>query len=228
MEEKGYDYFKNIKEKFLVSDATIFRFGSIGDGGYYLRPETIKNSKVLFSGGVSSNVEFEYDIFRFNKDIKILMLDPTVSSGKLLFKGFARLLFPKPDKIRYLFNVFIFTYLKRNSRCIHKKIFLNKDHSILKLLRDAFKIDSKILLKLDIEGSEFDFLDEILKHKESFTAMVFEFHDMDKKHDLVEDFIEKCQSHFQLVYITENPSGGYDEYNRPKNIEISLESRKTI
>lgn len=192
MEEKGYDYFKNIKEKFLVLDVIIFRFGSIGDGGYYFRFEIIKNFKVLFSGGVLFNVEFEYDIFCFNKDIKMLMFDFIVFSGKLLFKGFVRFLFFKFDKIRYFFNVFIFIYLKRNLRCIYKKIFLNKDYSILKFLRDVFKIDLKILLKFDIEGSEFDFLDEIFKYKEFFIVMVFEFYDMNKKYYLVEDFIEKC------------------------------------
>jgi len=225
MEEKDSNYIKKIKDS-LVSDSTIFRFGSIGDGGYYLRPETIKNSRVLFSGGISSNLEFEYDIFRFNKEIKILMLDPTVSSRKLLLKGIARFFFPKPEKIRYLINALLFTYLNNNSRCIHKKIFLNKEHSIIELVKSNFDEESGILLKLDIEGSEYDFLEEILQNLDAFSAMVFEFHNMNQKHNLVEDFILKCQSQFNLVYITENPSGGYDAFKRPKNIEISLERRR--
>ncbi|MBW2937707.1 hypothetical protein KXJ69_06285 [Aureisphaera sp. CAU 1614] len=228
MEEKNYDYIKRIKEKFLVTDASLFRFGSVEDGGYFLRPETLKKSKVLFSGGISSNVEFEFDIFRFNKNIKILMLDPTVSRRKLLFKGFARLFFSKPDKIRYLFNALIFTYLIKSSRCIHKKLFLDINHNILSLVKTTFNIDSEILLKLDIEGSEYDFLDEITKNLDSYSAMVFEFHNMHLKHPAVEDFISKCSTHFNLVYFAENPSGGYDPFKRPKNVEISLERRMDI
>ncbi|MEZ4858020.1 MAG: hypothetical protein R2781_04355 [Flavobacteriaceae bacterium] len=228
MENKNDNYFNSIKEHFLVPDAAIFRFGSIGDGGYYLHPETIKKSKVLFSGGISSNVEFEYDIFRFNETIKILMIDPTVSSRKLLFKGIARLFLSKPNKIRYLFNALIFMYLKNSSRCIHKKLFMNKDHTVFQLLKETFHIESGILLKLDIEGSEYDFLEEIVQHLEAFSAMVFEFHDMDQNHPLVEAFISKCQSHFTLVSITENPSGGYDALKRPKNIEISLERKRNF
>jgi hypothetical protein len=227
MAEKVPNYIKKIKDS-LVTDSTIFRFGSIGDGGYYLRPNTLKNSKVLFSGGISSNLEFEHDIFRFNKEIKILMLDPTVSKAKLLFKGVVRFFFPKPEKIRYLINALLFSYLSSSSRCVHKKIFLNKDYSILNLIKSTFDVDSGILLKLDIEGSEYDFLDEITENLNSFSAMVFEFHDMNEKHHLVEDFILKCQSHFNLVYLAENPSGGYDAYKRPKNIEITLERRKNL
>lgn len=223
MEKNAHDYFEKLKTDYLVPDDTVFRFGSIGDGGYYLRPSTVKNSKVLFSGGISSNLEFEYDLFRFNENIKILMIDPTVSGSKLLLKGIARLFFSKPDKIRYLFNALMFNYLKRSSRCVHLKLWLNKEQSIISLLKTQFKIEEKVLLKLDIEGSEYDFLEEITMNLASFSAMVFEFHDMDLKHQQVYDFLNKCSSQFKMVHLSVNPSGGYDLYGRPKNIEISLE-----
>jgi hypothetical protein len=151
------------------------------------------------------------------------MIDPTVSGVKLLFKGIIRFFLSKPDKIRYLFNALIFNYLIKSSRCIHKKIWLNKDQSILELVRSNFNTDEKILLKLDIEGSEYDFLEELLLNLNSFSAMVFEFHEMDLKHHLVNDFLTKCSSHFKLVHLSINPSGGFDSNKRPKNIEISLE-----
>ncbi len=223
MEPSNHDYYEKLTKDFLVRDSKLFRFGSIGDGGYYLRPKTLMESKVLFSGGISSNLEFEYDLFRFNKDIKIVMIDTTVSGTKLLVKGIARLFFRKPDKLRYLINALIFNYLKRNSRCIHHKLWLNKEQSILNLARTSFNTEKKILLKLDIEGSEFDFLEEIQSNLDSFSAMVFEFHDMDQRHQQVQDFISSCSSQFQLVHLSENPSGGYDSKRRPKNIEITLE-----
>jgi hypothetical protein len=226
MKQSDFDYFEKLKTEYLIEDESLFRFGSIGDGGYFLRPNTILKSDVLFSGGISSNLEFEYDLFRFNKDIKIMMIDPTVSGSKLIFKGIARLFFRKPDKIRYLFNSLIFNYLKSSSRCIHHKLWLNKEQSIISLITESFKTDRGVLLKMDIEGSEYDFLEEIQSNLDSFNAMVFEFHDMDEKHQLVSDFISNCSSKFQLVYLCKNPSGGYDANKRPKNIEITLERHK--
>lgn len=223
MKQSNTDYFENLKTDFLAKDDTLFRFGSIGDGGYYLRPNTIMASKVLFSGGISSNLEFEYDLFRFNKDLKIIMIDPTVSGSKLLLKGFVRLFFRKPEKLRYLINALLFNFLKRDSRCIHHKIWLNKEQSILDLVGNSSNTKKKILLKLDIEGSEYDFLEEIQSNLDSFSAMVFEFHDVHQRHQEVYNFISSCSSQFQLVHLSENPSGGYDSNKRPKNIEITLE-----
>jgi hypothetical protein len=218
-------YYNKIQEDFLVEDPSLFRFGSIGDGGYYLKPDTIKNSKVLFSGGISSNLEFEYDIFRFNKAIDIIMVDPTVSGFKLILKGLARLFFKKPDKIRYLFNALIFNYLVKHKRCKHLKLWLKDPISILKLIETNKSADSKILLKLDIEGGEYDFLQEISSNLDAFSALVFEFHDMHLHHQKVYDFIKKCSSKFSLVFIGENPSGGYAGPNQPKCIEITLEKK---
>lgn len=217
------NYYNKIKEEFLVEEPSLFRFGSIGDGGYYLKPETIKSSGILISGGISSNLEFEYDIFRFNKTIDIVMIDPTVSGFKLILKGLARLFFKKPDKIRYLFNALIFNYLVKQIRCSHLKLWLQKPVSLLKLIETKVSANSKILLKLDIEGGEYDFLDEISNNTHRFSAMVFEFHDMHLHHQKVYEFIKKCNSEFSLVFIGENPSGGYASSNQPKCIEITLE-----
>lgn len=219
------NYYKNIKAKFLIEDKSLFRFGSINDGGYYLRPETIKSSDILFSGGISFNVEFEYDIFRFNNTIEIVMVDPTVSGKKLIFKGLARLFFKKPDKIRYLFNNLMFNYLIMQKRCSHLKLWLKKPEQIFKLIEPKINAESKVLLKLDIEGGEYDFLDEIIENMSRFTAMVFEFHDMHVHHQKVYNFIENCSTLFSLVFIGENPSGGYASNGEPKCVEVTLEQK---
>lgn len=225
MKKDTIDYYQKLKDDFLVEEQNLFRFGSIDDGGYYLKPETLKTAEVLFSGGISSNLEFEYDAFRFNPNLKILMVDPTVSGSKLLIKGFARLFFKKRDKIRYIFNTLMFNYLVRTERCKHLKLWLNKEQSIFNLLKANFKIEKNILLKLDIEGSEYDLIDEIVNNQNAFKAMVFEFHDLDKKHELVLKFLKDCRPNFKMVHLNINPSGGFVN-GQPKCVEISLERNK--
>ncbi len=153
------------------------------------------------------------------------MVDPTVSGPKLIFKGLARLFFKKPNKLRYLFNALQFNYLIRSSRCQHLNIWLKQPESILKIANSTFNHNKNILLKLDIEGSEYDFLDEVSSNLDYFSALVFEFHDLHKHHDRVYNFINSCQSQFDLVYLGINPSGGFDGKDRPKCIEITMERK---
>ncbi|WP_397362229.1 FkbM family methyltransferase [Olleya sp. R77988] len=225
MKDATDNYYQKIKDDFLIEDQSLLRYGSIEDGGYFLKPETIANSSLLFSGGISSNLEFEYDLFRFNDTLQIIMVDPTVSGPKLILKGLARFFFKKPDKIRYLFNALIFNFLIRQARCKHLKLWLNKPQKILELAKDRLKPNDTILLKFDIEGGEYDFLDEITSNLNRFSALVFEFHDLHKHNKTVHEFINSCQSQFDLVYLGINPSGGFDGENRPKCIEITLERK---
>ena len=44
------NYYIKIKDDFLIETPSLFRFGSIGDGGYWLNPNTIIKSNLLFSG----------------------------------------------------------------------------------------------------------------------------------------------------------------------------------
>lgn len=218
------NYYKHIKDNYLVNKTNLQRYGSIGDGGYFLSPSSIVNSDLLFSGGISSNVEFEFDYFRFNPTGSILMIDPTISRTKLLFKGIMRLFFKRSRKISYLYNTLIFWDLIYQERCKHLPIWLKKPKSILKLAKSNFGIDNNVLLKLDIEGSEYDFLEEIINHQKIFSAMVFEFHDLDKRSNLLLNFISKIKANFDLVNIEINPSGGFVN-KLPKCIEVTFERK---
>lgn len=218
------NYYQYIKDLYLIESTTLLRFGSIEDGGYYLSPNSITESDMLFSRGISSNVEFEFDFYRLNPNASLLMVDPTVSKSKLLLKGLARLFFKKSRKLSYLYNRLMFWDLLNQKRCKHLDIWLKQPEQIFGLIQSEFGEQSAVLLKLDIEGSEYDFLEEIIAHQSQIRAMVFEFHDLDVKHHLLLDFIEKISNNFNLVYMEINPSGGFVN-SLPKCIELSFERK---
>ena len=220
----GSDNYKTIKDKYLQSKEGLIRFGSIADGGYYLSPECIKKSDLLFSGGISSNVEFEFDFYRFNPTASILMIDPTVSKWKLLLKGIARLFLNKTRKLSYLYNTLIFWDLTNKKRCKHFSKWLKAPEQIFSIIQTYFGDKKAVVLKLDIEGSEYDFLDEILEHQHLISAMVFEFHDLHLKHQKLIEFLEHITKTFNLVHLEINPSGGF-ENNQPKCMELSFERK---
>lgn len=221
------NYLEIIQTEFLVKNQSAFRLGSINDGGYYISPKNVLGADILFSGGISSNTEFEYDIFRFNKDIKIIMVDPTVSKIKLLSKAFLRIFFFKKEKLKYIINTLIFIYLQQFGRCWHISKWLSVETGILDCIKEKI-VDfdnKKILLKLDIEGSEYDLLEEILTHIHLFDCMVFEFHDLDKRYLECYDFLKKCSSNFEMIHLEVNSSGGFTKKGQPKVVELSLERK---
>jgi hypothetical protein len=221
------NYLEIIQKEFLVKTQSAFRFGSINDGGYYISPKNVLEADILFSGGISSNTEFEYDMFRFNKDIKIIMVDPTVSKIKLLSKAFLRIFFFKKEKLKYIINTLIFIYLQRSGRCWHVSKWLSVKIGILDCIKEKI-IDfdtKKIILKLDIEGSEYDLLDEILANIHLFNCMVFEFHDLDKQYLKLYNFLQKCSSSFDMTHLEVNHSGGFSKIGQPKVVEFTLERR---
>ena len=218
------NYYQHINDHYVIESTTLLRFGSIGDGGYYLSSSSITESDMLFSGGISSNVEFEFDFYRLNPNASLLMVDPTVSKSKLLLKGLARLFFKKSRKLSYLYNTLMFWDLLNQKRCKHLRLWLKQPEQIFGLIQKNFGEQSAVLLKLDIEGSEYDFLEELLAHQSQIRAMVFEFHDLDTQHHLLLDFIEKTSNNFNLVYMEINPSGGFVN-SLPKCVELSFERK---
>ncbi|MDR7372317.1 hypothetical protein [Flavobacterium aquidurense] len=221
------NYLEVIRKDFLVESESAFRFGSIKDGGYFVSPRNIIEADILFSGGISSNTEFEYDVFRFNKNISIVMVDPTVSQAKLLLKAIMRISFFKKEKLRYLINTLVFILMLRSGRAWHVKKWLSLKNGIfdcMKEISNDFKT-KKILLKLDIEGSEYDLLDEILININLFDCMVFEFHDLDTKYLILQEFLNKCSVNFDMIHLEVNPSGGFSKFGQPKVIEFTLERR---
>lgn len=129
------NYLERIQKEFLVTKDTAFRFGSMGDGGYYVSPKKILEADILFSGGISSNTEFEYDVFRFNKRIQIIMVDPTVSKSKLLAKALVRSFIGKREKLRYGINTLVFILILGSGRAWHIKKWLSAKTGIFDCIK---------------------------------------------------------------------------------------------
>jgi hypothetical protein len=48
-----------------------------------------------------------------------------------------------------------------------------------------------VFLKIDLEGSEYRILDDILMHQDKISGLVIEFHNVDLHKDLISNFIKK-------------------------------------
>jgi len=202
----------------------LIRIGSYSDGGYLIEENSFQNSNFLIGGGINDNWEFEK---QFQKPF--IGIDDRLSIAylvqRLIINFLKALLLKKQYLIKSIKNIFDYT--------LNKKNFLNgyisnyddnsKGYITLKTIIDKYyskKSSNSIFLKLDIEGSEYRILNDIITLQDYFSGIVIEFHDIDLHLDKILKFIEQLD--MSLVHIHPNNFGGVDLNDDPKVVEISF------
>jgi hypothetical protein len=207
-------------------DYNLVRLGRKGDGGYLATSDSIKQADLLISMGISSDWSFEKDFLRFNK-VPIQAYDHTVT-----------LRFWRKLIIRHLFKGVFCLKIKELFRCIAVSIdynfFFHGDVKHIKKMigltsQNAITVDQilqqsdankNIFFKIDIEGSEYRILDDLVKHASRITGLVIEFHDVDLHIDKIEKFVNQLP--LTLVHIHANNFCDLDEQGNPMTLELSF------
>ncbi len=84
--------------------------------------------------------------------------------------------------IYFLVNFYKYLLLINHNNVHHfsKKVSNNKDANSI-IFKNILNLKSKnMILKVDIEGSEFKILNQLLKYKENFSMLIIEFHFIQK------------------------------------------------
>ena len=214
---------KEFKPKGLFD---LVRVGKDNDGGYLICKKSLKETEYLLSFGISDDFSFEENFKRIN-NIKIISFDPTVSNFffiKKIIKNLEKLNF----KI-FCHNIINFTKFKKffdnkNNILIKKKIgkggSLSHEHiefnEIIKLTNDS----SSIFLKIDIEGSEYRILDDIINNNKIIKGIAIEFHDVDLHIDKIINFINKIN--LPLVHVHPNNYSMYGKDEIASCLEMTF------
>jgi len=213
----------------------LVRIGKDNDGGYLIGEESINNTKILQSFGVNDDWSFEEDFFN-RTNAQIYCYDPTVDWKfwvKRLLRDLKNVLLFRKKNLKELSDIFIyFKYLKffNNSKKVHLKKFIspigielpnlnqNDIIDINTLVRN--QNDKNIFFKIDIEGSEYRILDQLIKHHNCMTGLVIEFHNCDLHYELIHNFIKNFD--LQLVHLHVNNWGLINENRFPSSLEITF------
>ena len=207
--DKKYNFLKPIKTNNLI------RLGRKADGGYVVDKEIVLNTDYLITFGLGPDWSFELDYKKYNPNINIFMYDYTVSSLPYLkeiwkylrrFLTFRAKLKDVLDRVTYLKNYLKFLNLKEVNFYSEKITYPMKekiDTDIDKVF-SRLPIDTKVVLKSDIEGSEFEVIDEILKHQSKIKMIIFEFHWMNINEQIFLDSIKKLKNNFNIIHIHGN------------------------
>ena len=216
----------NIKKNY-----DLIRFGKNNDGGYLIEKNSILDSDVLISAGISWDYSFEEDYLKQVKK-QISCYDHTINfkhyfvtwfliffSRIIKFSNISRIKSSyknilKPIKLRRFF---------KNQNVYYYNLGIGlKNEKILELneVLHKHKNFNKIFLKIDIERDEYRLLDDILENSDKINGLVIEFHDLDLNLEKIEKFIKnfKCD----LVHIHPNNSGPIGQNGIPTIIEFSF------
>lgn len=206
----------------------LIRIGSRNDGGYLIEKDSLFESEFLLSFGISTDWSFEKEFIGKN-NINLKCFDGSIDD--LYWVKWKNKAIKKA--LRFSFRE-IYNYLKtklsfheffntQNFACFYigkKKGQIGIDEIINEISH------KKIFFKIDIEGSEYEILEQLIKHKSRVSGIAIEFHDCDKNIESISDFIKKID--MPVVHIHAN---NYDPVNKigiPKTIEITFSCNPSI
>ncbi len=203
------------------------RLGREFDGGYVLSEKLLNESDLLISFGINNEWSFESDFFRKKDNSTLLMFDDQFESKAIyinVLKGFIASFYR-------IGNNQVRNSLKNNLKLLHSWIDFIKSnpfrvkylkarigHNIENneislgdiILKYGIKNKQNILLKIDIEGSEYEIVEEMVVNNRYFSGVVIEFHDVHSKPQLFKEMIELLKTKFTIEHVHFN---NYTPYN---------------
>tara|TARA_B110001452_G_C15153483_1_gene401430 strand:+ start:74 stop:892 length:819 start_codon:yes stop_codon:yes gene_type:complete len=233
----------NFLKPVLCDDLT--RLGNNFDGGYIVSKKIIKNSKILISFGYSYEPSFEYDYIKHTSG-QVYIYDYSCSSFKLIgrfLESLLKFIFRTNRKKKgpkfYFQSLIEHLSFTRNSRVnfYQKKIIGNfsvnnsnffESTSTIENIFEKIKYD-KVILKCDIEGSEYEIIDDFLNYHDKIDLAVIEFHNLEKDLKRFTDGVKKILKYFSIVHIHGNNYNSLlKDVNLPSVPEITFISNRLI
>ena len=212
----------------------LIRLGRNNDGGYLVEKNSVLSSDALLSYGIDHDWSFEEDFKNYN-DCTIHTYDGSVGpkffARKLKMRIIGTLKNPSKEyfevskywfKLPFKFYKF-FKIIKTHRGPNHYEVYVGKEIDRVNLKKTLSNLPSNkknIFLKIDIEDSEFEILDEIIESSDLFTGLVIEFHSVQKNIKLIKNFIESFK--LKLIHIHINNYGKLDKKNEPNVLELSF------
>ncbi|MGH7634491.1 MAG: hypothetical protein ACRENC_12225, partial [Gemmatimonadaceae bacterium] len=97
------------------------------------------------------------------------------------------------------------------------------------LLGDRDQRNGSLFLKMDIEGSEYDVLADIVERAASFNGLAIEFHDLDTKGDAFSDGVRALRKEFVIVHAHANNNVGLvGGTTLPRTLELTFLNRTLL
>ena len=187
---------KELKPKHCYN---LIRLGKNNDGGYLVEKNSLLNSESLISFGINLDWSFEKDFFKL-KDRPIHCYDHTIKYSflkKVSRNSFFKFFNKKYHSISGLKEIFsnIKLYKSYKNFFSGKVVHFESAIGLGKNLADMNSVfnrinSNKIFLKIDIEGSEYRVLHDLINYQNKIIGLIIEFHNVDLHIQRILNFIK--------------------------------------
>ena len=211
-----------LKPKF---ETELTRLGKNNDGGYLISQKSLNSTKKLYSFGLNDDHSFEEDFFK-KTNVEVFCYDQSVNYKfflKHIFKG-KFIKFFQYFRYKFFFDGKKRKHIKKN--IIPKGTFLLNHEINSADINSIIKEESSdnLFFKIDIEGSEYRILSQLIKHSSHISGLVIEFHDCDLNLDKIINFVENFE--LQIVHIHVNNWDYISSTGLPRALEITFSPKQ--
>lgn len=219
----------------IVND--LIRCGHKYDGGYVFPSSVLDRANILISFGIGLDTSFEVCLNKKRPNITIHAYDHSVNSVNLFFwciGGVVRYLIGQTNltesKMRFLEFRNYLTLFRGKNKHFHQRVchtsVENKRDIIPTYVFHRISDFSNVILKMDIEGSEYSVIPDLLKFSNKMDLMIIEFHDTDKLRSLFEEQINAIRESFNIVHLHGNNCAGIASDGLPVVLEITFLNKR--
>lgn len=214
-----------------IIDVDCQRVGSAHDGGYVVPVHCVRNAQGLLSFGISNDWSFDEEFKALNPNVVIHAYDHTISSY-YFFKEFAK------SMIKILLLRSTFKNLKKSMMvwlnfprffsgrdiCHYKeKVGSSKHPKVANINTIVNRIGiTNLFVKIDIEGDEYELVEDLLENEELLIGLVVEFHSTSVCRQDFINAIKKLTQFFTIVHIHGNNFAPVSFDGFPEVVEITM------
>jgi hypothetical protein len=212
-----------------IACGTMVRLGSPNDGGYVVPLDAIKNAGALVSFGLRFDWNFERDFRRLNPQAVVHCYDHTVSSrGALFFSATETLRFLtnfRPRTLRSAMTWFDYRgFFRGDVKHFQQRVWRDRSRNSVTVGDALARVQGRrpIFLKIDIEGSEYRIMDDVLDNADIIGAIAIEFHDLDISPERFNETVAALREKFHVVHLHANNYADLSPFDFPGAVEITF------
>jgi hypothetical protein len=209
----------------------LVRIGGQNDGGYIISSEAIGKIKSVLTFGLGYNWAFESELAANFEINNIHCYDHTVGATVFRKKYYFSLLniFEKKQKraMRQRAYKNYSQFFEKTDGVRHYKLRVGAidvpgQISLQTALSKLNTSQNDVLLKCDIEGSEYEIADAVIAKAGHFPAIAIEFHDVGRNLDELTAILRRLKSTHRIDHIHANSLSKINASGIPSVIEVSL------
>ncbi len=188
-------------------------------GGWLLNLDLVPQNSTIISAGIGEDISFDLELIR-RKTCQIIGVDPTLKSHKFIesqsdlvnFSLLKKALDKNEDDVVFMYENTNPNYVSESILPTHHSVGKNYYCAETITLPELFKQYENIsVVKMDVEGSEYDVLENLAFIPDSVKQMCIEFHHFCTEYDLEDS--QKILEHLKNLGFNKVYS------NKPNSIE---------